>query len=49
MNLKKIAHDKRIISFFLSILIITLVTILSLERFPVIGNFTGIFIQEANL
>jgi hypothetical protein len=25
------------------------VSILSLERFPIIGNFTGIFIQEANL
>lgn len=49
MNLKQIAHDKRIVSLVLSILIILLVTILSLERFPIIGNFTGVFIQEANL
>lgn len=49
MNLKKIAHDKRIIACVLSIIIILLVTILSLERFPIIGNFSGVFIQEANL
>ncbi|MDD2891787.1 MAG: CHASE2 domain-containing protein, partial [Candidatus Gracilibacteria bacterium] len=49
MNLKKIAHDKRIVACFLSILILFLVSILSLERFPIIGNFTGVFIQEANL
>lgn len=49
MNLKKIAHDKRIVSFLISLLIILLVGILSIERIPGIGNFTGAFIQEANL
>lgn len=49
MNLKKIAHDKRIVACFLSVLLLFLVSILSLERFPIIGNFTGVFIQEANL
>ncbi|MDD5197756.1 MAG: adenylate/guanylate cyclase domain-containing protein [Candidatus Gracilibacteria bacterium] len=43
MNLKKIAHDKRIIACFLSIVIIIIVTLLS------VNSFSEEFIQQGNL
>lgn len=43
MNLKKIAHDKRIVSVFLSVLIIAIVAFLS--KNPISGEF----IQQGNL
>ncbi|HBB27119.1 TPA: hypothetical protein DCZ36_01310, partial [Candidatus Gracilibacteria bacterium] len=43
MNLKKIAHDKRIIACVLSVIIIVIVTLLS------VNSFSEEFIQQGNL